>query len=46
MLYEADEFMNLYVKMLLTCETEVVYSAIAANCFQVIFLRFATGFFV
>jgi hypothetical protein len=38
-LYEADAFLNLYVEMLLTCETEVVFYGTSANRFQVVFLR-------
>ena len=38
-MYEADAFLNLYVEMLLTCETEVVFYGTSANRFQVVFLR-------
>ena len=41
-MYEEDAFLNLYVKMLLTCETEVVYLETSAKRFQVVFLDFCS----
>ena len=39
-MYEADELLNLYVKMLLACETASVYFETFSNRFQVVFLDF------
>ena len=39
-MYEAGELLNLYVKMLLACETASVYFGTFSNRFQVIFLDF------